>query len=72
MTDAAGVPERAAGKPTGRMFTIRRSLLTTVEATLSRLADHDAMGKIPSFAYDDMGEERVKIQLTVYRAEGDK
>lgn len=72
MADSAGVPERATGKPYGRMFTLPQSLLTTLEATVSRFVDQHGLGKIPPWAYDDMSDVQVKVQITVYRAEGDK
>jgi len=65
MPDPTGVPERATGRPWGRMFTIPRSLLTTIEADISKIVDMHGMGKIPPFAYDNMSDEQVKIQLTV-------
>lgn len=69
MSDATGTPERAVGKAHGRVFTVRRSLLDTLEGTLSTLADKDAMDRLDPINYVGMSQERVKIQLTVFRSE---
>jgi len=69
MTDSVGPSKRAIGVPTGRMFLIRRTLLNTAVATLSKLADRDASDLLPEFAYDGMSQRKVKIQIVVYEGE---
>jgi len=51
------------------MFTVRRALLDTMEGALDGLADKDAMNKLDPIFYNDMSQERVKVQLMVYDGE---
>lgn len=70
MTEHTGAPEKAVGKPYGRMFTVRKSMLGALEGTLSTLADQDAMDKLPpTLFYTGMSQEKVKVQLIVFSSE---
>ncbi len=69
MSNDTGPAEKAQGKGYGRTFLVRKALLTTIEATLSRLADQDAKDQIVAWAYDNTAATKVRIQVQVYDSE---
>ncbi len=72
MADATGTgeAERSPGRPYGRIFTVRKSYLGMLETNLGRQCADEQAGIIPGHFYDNISGETVRVQLTVFKADG--